>query len=197
MNTPANVSFNVKQQAAIEHLSTVKESDVKEIAVTQLKLLSQYYELSLSHANRSFRVALVAGIVGLGFFLWVVLMLAKGQGSGELASAGLIGGAISEFIAGVNFMLYSKTLDQLNLFQGKLENTQRFLLANSLCESLEQKHLKEYTRARLIGSLVGLEGDNSMRELVDVGGAHGQTEAANRALPVEEGEVNMTAMRPL
>ncbi|MEZ5447925.1 MAG: hypothetical protein R3E89_02495 [Thiolinea sp.] len=37
----------------------------------------------------------------------------------DLARVSLIGGALIEFIAGINFYLYGKTLSQLTLFQGR------------------------------------------------------------------------------
>lgn len=163
MNPPNTEAFSVKQQAAIERLSNASESDVKEIAITQLELLSQYYQLSLSQAGRSFRVALIASVVGLVFFCGVIMFMLQGYASTELATAGVVGGAVSSFIAGVNFFLYGKTLDQLNLFQGKLESTQRFLLANSLCENLDNG-LKQKTRARLIGKLAGVDDTDYLRE---------------------------------
>lgn len=163
MNAPASVEFSAKQQAAIERLSNASENDVKEIAVTQLELLSQYYELSLSQAGRSFRIALIASAVGLVFFLGVIAYLLIGTGSTEVTTAGVVGGALSTFISGVNFFLYGKTVDQLNVFQGKLENTQRFMLANSLCENLENG-LKQKTRARLIGKLAGVDDTDYLRD---------------------------------
>lgn len=68
-----------------------------------------------------------------------------------------------EFISGVNFYLYGKTIGQLTLFQGRLEITQRFLLANSLCESLGDE-LRDTTRAQLIFQLANIEGLDSERK---------------------------------
>ena len=45
--------------------------------------------------------------------------------------------------------------------------TQRFLLANSLCESLEGK-VKHYTRARLIGALAGVSSADLAKDLVNM-----------------------------
>ena len=90
-------------------------------------------------------------MVGLAFFLMAIVFMIWQQ-SGELATITMIGGALIEFIAGVNFYLYGKTLTQLSLFQGRLEVTQRFLLANSLCESLGEAW-RDPTRARLINQL--------------------------------------------
>ncbi len=153
----------VRQQAfaseatdkALKRLSDAKTDDVTAIASSQIELLSRFYDLSLSQASRSFRWALLASAVGLLFFLMAIAFLLWGKSS-DLSVITLIGGAMIEFIAGINFYLYSKTIDQLNLFQGKLEITQRFLLANSLCESLSDPW-KDETRAQLIGKLSGSE----------------------------------------
>lgn len=178
MNTddkPSGLSgfLNIRQEAiskaaepALKRLTEAASGDVKEIAASQIELLSRFYDLSLSQASRSFRWALVASIVGLLFFIAAIGFMVTQQG--DVAMISVIGGAMVQFIAGVNFFLYGKTLSQLTLFQGRLEVTQRFLLANSLCESLDGK-VKHYTRARLIGALAGVSGADLAKDLVDVG----------------------------
>lgn len=138
-------------EKALKHLSDAPKDDVTAIASSQIELLARFYDLSLSQAGRSFRWALVASMVGLAFFSMAIVFMIWRQ-SGELATIAMIGGALIEFIAGVNFYLYGKTLTQLSLFQGRLEVTQRFLLANSLCESLGDAW-RDSTRARLINQL--------------------------------------------
>lgn len=138
-------------EKALQRLSDAGEGDVKAIASSQIELLARFYDLSLSQAGRSFRWALVASMVGLAFFLMAIVFMIWRE-SGELATVTMIGGALIEFIAGVNFYLYGRTLTQLSLFQGRLEVTQRFLLANSLCESLGEAW-RDPTRARLINQL--------------------------------------------
>jgi hypothetical protein len=137
---------------AVKQLNEAKTDDVKGIAAAQISLLSRFYDLSLDQAGRSFRWALIASIVGLLFFMAAIIFQVTGSESSELPLISLIGGALIEFIAGINFYLYGKTLSQLTLFQGRLEVTQRFLLANSLCESLGAEY-KDETRASLIAQL--------------------------------------------
>jgi hypothetical protein len=199
MNAPTNNSASdpiYKQQATLKRLSDADENDVKEIAIAQLELLSNYYELSLSQAARSFRWALIASMVGLVFFMAAISFLLNGNGSPELAIVSTIGGAVTEFIAGVNFFLYGKTLEQLNLFQGKLEATQRFLLANSLCENLGG-NLRDKTRARLIGKLVGVDDHSYLNDASannhgnnpagDAVNGNPQVDMSGDPLPMEEG----------
>lgn len=132
--------------------ATSDKDEVKSIASSQIGLLSKFYDLSLDQAGRSFRWALIASIVGLLFFLAAIAFQMIGKGGSELPMITLIGGALIEFIAGINFYLYGKTLSQLTLFQGRLEVTQRFLLANSLCNKLGDE-LRDGTRAALIAQL--------------------------------------------
>lgn len=128
------------------------KDEVKSIASSQIGLLSKFYDLSLDQAGRSFRWALIASIIGLLFFMAAIAFQLWGEGGSELPMITLIGGALIEFIAGINFYLYGKTLSQLTLFQGRLEVTQRFLLANSLCNKLGDDH-RDDTRAALIAQL--------------------------------------------
>lgn len=161
----------IRQQAVsdaakpvLKSLEDADKGDVKKIAATQIELLSKFYDLSLSQSSRSFRAALIASIVGLIFFLVALGFMLTSYNDAAIISAA--GGVMVQFIAGVNFVLYGKTLDQLSVFQSRLESTQRFLLANSLCENLTGK-VKEYTRARLIGSLSGIsDGGDMARDLV-------------------------------
>lgn len=161
-NTSAGGYFNhlvnVRQSSvvgatekALKHLSDAPKDDVTAIASSQIELLARFYDLSLSQAGRSFHWALIASMVGLAFFLMAIVFMLWQQSS-ELATITMISGALIEFIAGVNFYLYGRTLAQLSLFQGRLEVTQRFLLANSLCESLGDVW-RDPTRARLINQL--------------------------------------------
>ncbi|WP_298607829.1 hypothetical protein [uncultured Thiothrix sp.] len=138
-------------EQALRRLTDASEGDVKAIASSQIELLARFYDLSLSQAGRSFRWALIASMVGLAFFLLAIVFMLWRQ-SGELATITMMSGALIEFIAGVNFYLYGRTLTQLSLFQGRLEVTQRFLLANSLCESLSEAW-RDPVRARLINQL--------------------------------------------
>jgi neutral trehalase len=66
-----------------------------------------------------------------------------------LASASLIGGALAEVIAGINFYLYNQTSKQFGDFHLRLEKTQNFLLANSFCENMEGS-AKQEIRGELV-----------------------------------------------
>lgn len=145
----APVFYQAAEKAA-ERLSDIPKDDVKGTAASQIELLSSFYDLSLSQAQRSFRWALIASMTGLIFFLAAIAFMIFRNGA--VADIALISGGIIELIAALNFYLYNRTLAQLTLFQGRLETTQRFLLANSLTESLGDE-FRDKTRAQLISQL--------------------------------------------
>jgi len=140
---------------AVDRLSKAQPGDVQEIAASQIQLLTSYYDLVLGQARKSFRWALIAAGIGLVFFLasLAFLLLVQLQ---SVATVSLISGAIIEVISAINFYLYKTTSDQLAKFHIRLDVTQRFLLANSICDSLEGD-TKSKARYEIIKTITGLE----------------------------------------
>ena len=139
---------------AVNRLATANPSDVQEVAASQIKLLNSYYVLVLDQARRSFRWALIAAGVGSLFFLCAIgfVLIAQLQNAALIS---LISGALVQVISGINFYLYGKTSAQLSSFHNRLEQTQRFLLANSVCEGLTDE-FKQQARSKLIQTMAGL-----------------------------------------
>ena len=142
---------------SINRLAEAEPGDILKVAASQIALLASYYKAVLDQAKMSFRWALVAAGIGLMFFLGAVLFLLTRE-SEAIATVGVISGALVEVIAGINFYLYNKTTDQLADFHYRLEQTQRYLLANSICEAL-QGDTKQEARASLIQTIAGPTGN--------------------------------------
>ena len=130
-----------------------RPEDVQLIARAQVTKLEDYYNTALMQAKQSFKWALVAAGVGSAFFLFAVAVLLTVQ-STAVATISIISGALIQVISGLNFYLYNKTTNQLVDFSARLDQTQRFLLANSICESLDTS--KEKTRAALVTTIATL-----------------------------------------
>lgn len=186
--------LSIAAEPSLKRLAEAKSGDVKEIAASQIELLARFYDLSLSQASRSFRWALIASIAGLVFFLAALVFMAWSQDPG-LATISVISGAMVQVIGGINFWLYSRTISQLTLFQSRLEVTQRFLLANSLCESLEGD-LMNKTRAKLIGRLAGVRMGRDGEADLDSDQDSGQSPFESQ-LPNAAGNVNPAVARPM
>jgi uncharacterized membrane protein len=101
------------------------------IASAQLELIAGYHQIALAQSRRIFFWALVGSGVGLIFLLAAVATHAFPT---EIA---FLSGAIVEIVAGIVFVLYGKTIPQLNTFQRRLDDLQRYILANCLCEALD------------------------------------------------------------
>lgn len=134
--------------ATIEMLQNARTDDVQVVAAQQIKLLDDYHKIVLDQSRKSFGSALVAAIVGLGFFLGAVISILSSQKI-DVALISAVAGSLVEVISGVNFYLYAKTTAQMADFQSRLDMTQRFLLANSICETLEGE-FKQKTRSQLV-----------------------------------------------
>ena len=65
-------------------------------------------------------------------------------------------------IAGLNFWLYGKTAQQLDAFHLRTDQTQRFLLANSVCESLSDTQ-RDAARSNLISVMIASPNANGTR----------------------------------
>jgi hypothetical protein len=136
---------------AVESLAIVKPGDVQEIAASQITILDAYYRTALTQAKRSFLSALILSGIGVCFFFSAVGILLVQQ-SRDLALITAIGGATLEVVAGLVFWLYGRTTTQLAHFHERLEQSQRFLLANSFCETLDND-TKQRSRADLITAM--------------------------------------------
>jgi len=140
---------------AVERISKAKPSDVQEIAASQIQLLLGYYKLILDQARKSFMWALIAAGVGLVFFLAAVGFIIY-LNAGNAATISIISGGLVEVISAINFYLYSKTSGHLADFHNKLEGTQRYLLANSICESLDGSN-KQAARVELVRAIAQIK----------------------------------------
>jgi hypothetical protein len=140
----------VVSEVAIESVARADAGNISEVAASQLKISNNYYQSVLGQAQQSFRSAIIAAGVGLGFFL-AALGFALALGKLDVAIISSISGGIVEVIAGLNFWLFGKTAAQLDLFHVRLEQTQRFLLANSVCENLRDD-ARDTARSELVKS---------------------------------------------
>ncbi len=136
---------------AIESLAAAKPDDVQEIAASQIAILDSYYRTALDQAEKSFRSAQVLSGIGVFFFFSAAIILLMQQ-SRDLALVAIIGGATVEVVAGLVFWLYGRAATQLVHFYERLEQSQRFLLANTFCEKLDND-TKQRSRADLIAAM--------------------------------------------
>src|SRR5260370_6887169 len=141
----------MKNKAEIEDVAKANPANIQQVAASQLAIVNSYYESVLMQAQQSFAWALRAAGVGLLFFIAAVSFLLFKQ-TENVSVISLISGALIEIISAINFYLYSRASSQLPSFHTYLDTTQRFILANSVCENLSGE-IKQATRAELVRAI--------------------------------------------
>jgi hypothetical protein len=133
-------------------VASLDPAKIQEVAASQLVIIDGYYKSVLRHAQQLFRWALIAAGVGLLFFLAAVSPLVFRQPA-NVSIISLICGGVVEGIAALNFLLYGRTLGELEKFHARLDRTQQYLLANSICEKLDEK-LRQTAKAELVRAIM-------------------------------------------
>jgi hypothetical protein len=121
--------------SATQMLGDADPTKIQQVAAAQAKLSTAYYEAALYQAQRSFRWALIAAVTGTALFIIAIGVLFTMRRL-DISVLSAVGGGLSQLIAALNFWLYGRTSEQLGSFHLRLEQMQRFLLANSVSESL-------------------------------------------------------------
>jgi len=133
-------------QRECEEVATAPPGDTHRIASLMQQMSLHYYTDVRRQAQQSFRSALAAAAVGTLFFL---LAAWYGMANDQKAWIGIVAGALTQVIAGINFYLYGRAARQFATFHICLERTNRYLLANTLCENLTPP-LRDQVRHELI-----------------------------------------------
>jgi len=126
-----------------QKLETSEGIDIyKYVLLINIAALEGYVAQARLQAQQSFNLSKVIAItgfiiVGIAIILSVALTMLGNQNLNAAYLAG-ISGVLTEFISGVFFLLYSKTLGQINVFHDKLVDMQKTALS----------HITEYNASK-------------------------------------------------
>jgi small-conductance mechanosensitive channel len=118
--------------------------------------LDDYYRLVKVHTNNSFRIATSAGVVG---FLLIVFGLIIGFFDKEVGTQGLTyisagSGVLTEFISGIFFYLYNRTVRQLKSYHDSLLVVQNILLSFKIIEDIKDETEKVKVAGKMLEYLM-------------------------------------------
>jgi hypothetical protein len=125
---------------------------IQEVAAFQVAISETYYQTNLQHAQRLFRCALITAGAGLIFFL-VAVALQLLQKPVNASWISLASGGVLAILSMLNFFLYGWVFNQSKAFHERLDRTQQYLLANSICENLKGDD-KQATQIELIRAMM-------------------------------------------
>ena len=143
-------------------LELVDEEDTPgKVASEQTRMLAGFYTLALGQSDRSFQSALIASGIGLLVFaVAVVILLLSNQTDAGWVTA--IAGGLVEVISGLLFVLQARAGAQLKVFYDALGQTQRYLLAQEVCSTIEDRQLRDAERSRLVRTIVAGQDNSSV-----------------------------------
>jgi hypothetical protein len=141
--------------------AAIKSGDIGDTVTAVQQLILQYYDNVRGQADDSFqsanRVALFGFFVLLITVFYVMFMdlmphlssrFTESKGGIGVGTIGLIGSAVVEFIAGVQFVLYGRATRQFGAFHICLERTHRYLLAYEM--TVQMKEAKDQTIEKVV-----------------------------------------------
>jgi hypothetical protein len=148
LSTPASTSS--KAAACDALIGALNSGGIGEMVAKHEKLILHYYEDVQGQAKQSFQSATSVAKIGfvilgatLAYVVLVDLMahleMAWFKVPNRGVTVGLIGmasGGLVEFIAGINFVLYSRASKQFGAFHICLERTHRYLVAYKIVETM-------------------------------------------------------------
>jgi hypothetical protein len=137
MDDPANWSPEEH-----ERLNDVDTANFQQIAASQLQLMFATLSPLMAQSRQSFFLALFGSVLSLMLFAFVVIFsLVHG-----VSIIPMIASAAVNVASGIVFVLYGKTSNQMSEFNSRVHELQRYLLANSIAETLSDA---ERDKARL------------------------------------------------
>jgi hypothetical protein len=131
-------------------IATAEPGNTRAMAGHLNEMILAYYGDVLSQANQSFWTAVGTGALGVIFFFWAVYKSMGSTPSLSSAAVGVIGGAIVQTISGIQFFIYNRASRQFASFHICLERMNRFLLADTICDNLQNETAKQGARLELI-----------------------------------------------
>ncbi|RYF85837.1 MAG: hypothetical protein EOO03_12685 [Chitinophagaceae bacterium] len=157
MQTETTISGDVAQKPleaakkACEEVAQVSPGNTHEMGARLQQMILNYYADVRKQAQQSFHFALGAAVAGTLFFLGAALLSILNENGAQVT---LIAGSVIQVISAINFFLYGKASRQFSTFHICLERTNRYLLANTLCENLSCPVKRDVTRQGIIREIL-------------------------------------------
>ena len=126
---------------SVDDIKIIKKQEKKDIIALMLKNndeITEYFTISKKQAKSSYRFSVIAAVIGM-FMLAFAAYGAIVVGSVDLIIIGVIGGAITELVAGVVLWIHNKSAMQLNYYYDALHENERFLAAINMADKLDEQ----------------------------------------------------------
>lgn len=132
-----DISVRVKDiPCPVQKPNSNKNVSVLDSMLYNMAQIQVYYDVSLSQARNSYTLAIVASIFGVLFFIFASIMVIFFNASVSDVIIPAVGGALTELIAGTIFIVYKKSLEQMNRYFDSLQINEKFLSSVNLVDKI-------------------------------------------------------------
>lgn len=119
-----------------------------------LNQLNEYYTINKSQAKRSFQFSMFSIVIGLATIICGIWFIYYGNKNVELSVIVTTSGTLLEFVGGAYFLMYKKSMTQVNFFFGQLIKIQDTMLAINLAKDIKQENKSDDVTEKIIKSLL-------------------------------------------
>jgi hypothetical protein len=133
------------------------EDYFRSLVTINVTSLRDYYYLVKSHTGAGFRASILAAVIGFALVAAAVVFAYTHPNEESVALLAGGSGVLMQFISGVFFVLYSRTVRQLKAYHDSLLDVQDVLLSLKLVETVQDSPAKTEMLKALVTSLMSRE----------------------------------------
>jgi hypothetical protein len=130
------IDYKLAQLGVEELQETIEEDFFTKLVKINFKYIDKYYSQTQEQADKSFRVSVIAGIIGLVVLVGGIISMFIIPEQSVAAVVTTAAGVLGEFIAAVFFYLYNQTIMKMSQYHQKLVITQNISLALKISDGL-------------------------------------------------------------
>lgn len=132
-----------------------QKEDIIDLIQLNLNQLNEYYSINKNQAKSSYYFSVM--VITFGFIVLLLsVWFAMSEKDSKLVIPVISGisGVLLQFIGGLNFVLYNKSLEQVNRFYDQLVKMQDTMLAVDIIRQVDDNKKKLYLTEQLVVSLL-------------------------------------------
>lgn len=142
LNATAYFSTLKDNETVIYPKPEKKDKDIIALMLKNNDEITEYFTISKKQAKSSYRFSVIASVIGmlmLAFAAYEAIVVDRV----DLSIIGIVGGSITELVAGLVLWIHNKSAMQLNYYYDALHENEKFLAAINMADKLGDEKREE------------------------------------------------------
>ncbi|MFZ4929791.1 TRADD-N-associated membrane domain-containing protein [Chryseobacterium sp. Mn2064] len=149
------IKINVEREEIKTKIESKNQLEIFDTIQLSLNQLNEYYTINKAQAKSSFNWSILAIVLGLTLIIaGIILFYTNTNPNINITILTGIAGILLEFIGGAYFIMYKKSLEQVNFFFAQLIKVQDTMLSINLANKVEDDSKKTEMTEKIIVSLL-------------------------------------------